>query len=347
VARFQSFEDGHAASDAAPRVAALRGLMPELGVDGILLPRADAWLGEFIAPAEERLAWLTAFTGSAGSCLVLARRALLFLDGRYLQQGREQTDPGLFEIVDVSRFRPHRWIGKHLPPGARIAVDPWLHPAAEMRQLEAAGARLVAQERNPVDRIRRRPPERPPLPPRPQPKAFRGPSSREKRSRAAEVLRRNRLAAFLFADPESVCWLFNIRGSDAPCTPVVHARALLDGADGAATLFLAPERVTGDVRDALGPDARIAPPGALADRLAERRGERVGLDFERSPDRLRQMLQEAGAEAVDLSDPVAVPKAVKCAGELEGARHAHRLDGAAMARFLAWPPANAPTAPRT
>src|SRR5690606_5695940 len=124
-------------------------------VTGFLVPRADAHQGETVAPHDERLAWLTGFTGSAGIAVVLADRAALFVDGRYSVQARQQADTELFEIVPLHEIPPQDWLEGVLTGGERIGYDPWLHGRAEIKKIRAAagkkGAELVGLSHNPLD----------------------------------------------------------------------------------------------------------------------------------------------------------------------------------------------------
>src|SRR5689334_24724220 len=97
-ARFQTFEDASARAQSAERVAALRAELARRGLDGFLVPRADRQQNEYLPASEERLAWLTGFTGSAGAAIVLAGQAALFVDGRYTVQVRSQADTAVFTI---------------------------------------------------------------------------------------------------------------------------------------------------------------------------------------------------------------------------------------------------------
>src|SRR4051794_19923072 len=98
-AKFQTFEDCNERAAVAGRVAALRAELKKQQFDGFVVPRADRQQNEYVPPSEERLAWLTGFTGSAGAAIVLADKAALFADGRYTVQARSQTDPKVFEIA--------------------------------------------------------------------------------------------------------------------------------------------------------------------------------------------------------------------------------------------------------
>src|SRR5260370_42595366 len=97
-AQFQTFDDPQDASESVPRLVALRAELARRGLDGFVVPHADRFQNEYLPPSEERLAWLTGFTGSAGAAVILAERAVLFVDGRYTLQAHDQTDPKLFTI---------------------------------------------------------------------------------------------------------------------------------------------------------------------------------------------------------------------------------------------------------
>src|ERR1700757_2703271 len=107
-ARFQSFEDRAEPAASAARVAALRTELARRNLTGFLVPRSDRHQNEYVPPSEERLAWLTGFTGSAGAAIVLMDRAVLFVDGRYTLQAREQVDPSLFSVAHLIETPPQR-----------------------------------------------------------------------------------------------------------------------------------------------------------------------------------------------------------------------------------------------
>src|SRR5207248_3906379 len=96
-------------------------------LDRLIVPRSDRHQNEYVPACEQRLAWLTGFTGSAGIGIVLMERAILFVDGRYTLQAREQADTSLFAIEHLIETPPHRWIEENLAAGDRLGYDPWLH----------------------------------------------------------------------------------------------------------------------------------------------------------------------------------------------------------------------------
>jgi Xaa-Pro aminopeptidase len=323
-----------AAPSHAARLAALRAEMARLGLDGLLVPRADAFLGEYVPPSAERLAWLTGFTGSAGLALVLGDRAVLFIDGRYTTQAAQETDPALWERRHLIDQPPAELI-KAAPAGLRLGYDPWLHTEAAIERLAQAGAEMVALDANPVDAVWAGRPAAPDAPAVPHPLAFAGIESAAKREATGGELRAAGDAAAVLADPHSVAWLLNMRGHDLAYTPLALAQAIL-GADGRVELFLDPARADAALRAHLGNAVTLRPPGALGDALAGLAGRRVRVDPDLTPAWIARRLRAAGADVVPGEDPCRLPRACKNPIEQEGARAAHRRDGIALVRFLAW-----------
>ncbi|MBB5692811.1 aminopeptidase P family protein [Muricoccus pecuniae] len=322
------------------RLAALRAKLGEAGVDGFIVPRADEFLGEYVPPSGERLAWLTGFTGSAGLAIVLSDRAAVFTDGRYTTQLAAQTEPALWERRHLIEEPPAEWL-KANAAGRRVGYDPWLHPQAALDRLAASGAILVPLPANPVDAVWADRPAPPSAPAEPWPEAFAGRSSAEKREAIARELREAGQQAVVLADPHSVAWLLNMRGGDLDHTPLALAFALLRE-DGAVTLFMDPAKAGPALREALGNGVSIEPRGSLPAALAALRGRTVRLDPEATPAWFGEALREAGATPILAPDPVRLPRACKTEAERNGARAAHRRDARAMARFLHWFAAEAP-----
>ena len=329
---FQTFESTTTPDQGPPRIALLREAMAREGWDAVLVPRADAHQGEYVAPRDARLEWLTGFTGSAGSAVVTKDEAALFVDGRYTVQGRAQVAEEI-SVVLSPKIKPKEWLADRLSGGV-VAFDPWLHTVKEVQDLRKAlkGKGIeVRPVANPVDAIW---PDQPPAPDAKAvsyPAEFAGKTSIEKRQEVAGVLREAGHRAAVLTRPESIAWLLNIRGSDIPRVPVMQAFALVHD-DARVDLFCDPAKVA-----ELGPDPSISIHGkdALASALTLLGGP-VRIDFATCPWRIRDLLAEGDVEAVDGMDPCALPKARKTAAELEGARAAHRRDAVAMCRFLAW-----------
>ncbi len=331
---FQSFEATTRPEDGPPRLAALRKHLTEAGVDGFLVPRADAHQGEYVAPRDERLAWLTGFTGSAGFAAVLPEIAGVFIDGRYRVQVKSEVARD-FTPVHWPEVQLGDWLIEHLPGGGEIGFDPWLHTINEVARLEAkVGPHQIslAPIDNAVDAIWGTDrPGRPEGAAVPYPEALAGASSAEKRANIVTALHKAGQGQVILTLPDSINWLLNIRGADLANLPVVQAFAILD-ASGAVSVFSDPAKFEG--LD-LGPDVTLAPWEAFEPALAELTGP-VRVDPATCPDAVRWALDAAGTQIVKAVDPCLLPKARKTPAELAATTEAHLRDGVAMARFLHW-----------
>lgn len=329
------------AADSAARLATLRAELQRRRLDGFVVPRGDEHQGEYVAARSERLAWLTGFTGSAGTAVVLNDRAVLFVDGRYTTQAANEVDAALFEIRHVTHEPPPEWLATALPAQARLGYDPWLHTthqaAALQRACVKAHAHAVAVESNPVDAIWADQPPPPLAPIVPHSPPFAETPAAEKRQRLAEGLRNDRRDAAFLAQPDGIAWLLDIRGGDVPFTPLALAFALLH-ADGRVVLFADPRKLTPAARVHLGHEVTVAAPAALGaalDALAAG-GKTVRVDPDGVPEWVAQRLRAGGAVVAELPDPCGLPKATKTEAELAGIRAAHLRDGVALSRFLCW-----------
>ncbi|MCW3477611.1 aminopeptidase P family protein [Limobrevibacterium gyesilva] len=318
----------------ATHLVDLRAELARQGLGGFIVPRADEHLGEYVPAGAERLRWLTGFTGSAGLAVVLADRAAVFTDGRYMLQLAAQTDPALWERRHIIDEPPPAWIAGHAP-GARIGYDPLLISEEALQRYSDAGLAMVPVERNPVDAIWTDRPPAPLQPAEPHPLELAGRSSEQKREEVAAALRTAKQDAAVITDPASVAWLLNIRGSDVPYTPFALGFAIVH-ADAGCELFMAPQKLPPRTREWLGNAVSVQDRDVLAGALARLAGKRVRVDAAGSPIWFAQTLRVAGAEVVAEMDPCMLPKACKNAVEQQGARNAHARDAVAVCRFLHW-----------
>jgi Xaa-Pro aminopeptidase len=334
---FQSF-DSHASPDQGPpRLAALRARLAAEGLAGFIVPRADVHQGEYVAARDERLQWLTGFTGSAGFCIVLPEVAGVFIDGRYRTQVKAQVDLSVFTPVPWPEVKPGDWVRAKLAQG-RVGFDPWLHTADEVARLETAlertGVTLEPVGENPVDAIW------PDQPAAPFGKAFvhpvelAGESHEAKRARLAEGLRKAGQKAAVVTLPDSLCWLLNVRGADVPKNPVLHGFAVLHD-DARVDLFVTPAKLDEVVRAHLGQEVAVHPTDGFTEALKGLAGP-VRVDKGTAPLAVSDILKRAGLEVAWGDDPCRLPKACKNASEIAATREAHLRDGAAMVEFLRW-----------
>ncbi|GLQ08884.1 aminopeptidase [Devosia yakushimensis] len=342
---FQSFEEKADPKNVAPRLKALRAAMEKAGVDGFLVPRADAHRGESVPASEARLAYVTGFTGSAGVAIVGRKKAGLFVDSRYTLQAPAQTDTAKVTVHEALGGLPAE-IGDYVPKGGTIRYDPWLHTPGEIRDLQAKlgkRAKLVPGA-NLVDAIWA---DRPRAPVSAIEVLGHNRAGRTAQDKIADIqasLDKDGADAAVLTLPESICWLLNIRGHDVPNTPFVLGFAVLPR-KGLPSLYLDPAKITPELEKALNGVATIVSSKALPAALAKLgKGKKtVLIDPASAPEAVASALKQAGAALIEKRDPVLLPKSRKNEAELAGMREAHKLDGVALAKFLAWFDGNAPS----
>ena len=332
--------EGHSGGG-AEKLARLRAELTRHGAQGFIVPRSDEHQGEYVPPSADRLAWLTGFTGSAGLAVVLPSSAALFVDGRYTLQAKAQVESALYAQRHLAEEPAGDYIAKHLKPGEVLGYDPWLLMPGEVERYRAAcgqaGGKLKPLESNPLDAIWKDRPKPPASPAVPHPVEFSGKASAEKRRDLARKLAEAKADAAILTSPDSIGWLLNMRGGDLTYTPVALCFAILH-ADASVDLFIDRRKVSIALENHFGKEVRISPPGDLGAALAKLGAakKRVLADPGSCAAWIFDRLTEAGSTIIRAPDPCLLPKACKNSVELEGARAAHRRDGAALTRFLAW-----------
>jgi Xaa-Pro aminopeptidase len=325
----------------SPPILALRAELRKRKLSGFIVPRQDEFQGEYVAAYAERLHWLTGFSGSWGLAILTLKKGAIFVDGRYTIQVRAQVDTKVFEPQHLIDQPPTAWIARHLKKGDRLGFDPWLLTADQAERFAKAcadvGAKLVPVKSNPVDAIWTDQPARPSAAVAVQPTQFAGRKSANKLKDVSAALAKTGSDAVVLTMPDSVAWVFNIRGLDVPYTPVVLAYAIVHR-KGKAELFIDAAKLPEDVAAHLGKIAIVKKPSAIESSLAAlgAKKQRVTIDASASPARIRTVLAKAGALIVLGIDPCVLPKAKKNQTEQQGARAAQVRDGVAMSRFLCW-----------
>jgi Xaa-Pro aminopeptidase len=326
-------------NDRAPVLSALRGWLDAAGLDGLIVPRTDAHQSEVTAPRDDCLKYLTGFAGSAGLALVLKDKALIFVDGRYQVQVRQEVDQSLFEVHHLHDDPLDRWLKDHARRGWRIGLDTMLVAGSLHDRLAdgcaAAGADLVALDEDPFDDVWRDRSPRPLGAIRAMPPQVAGETAAGKRARLAQSVRQSGADLLVETLPDNIAWLLNVRGSDVPMNPVPHSFLLL-GADGSLEWFV-DRRKLGNQLDAYElADLALSPPERFLDRLAETvAGKTAAIDADFTPQAVRAGILAAGGRLATGTSPITIAKAAKTPTELQGYRDCHLEDGIAVTDFLA------------
>ncbi|MUK92382.1 M24 family metallopeptidase [Aliivibrio fischeri] len=320
------------------RVEQLRTWLVQQDFDALIIPHEDEFLGEYIPEHNERLHWVTGFTGSAGAAVITKEKAAIFVDGRYTVQVRKQVPADVFEYRHLHEEPLLEWIKDSLTSGSKVAIDPRMHTAQWLKTASKNVEGVVTLEAiatNPIDELWLDRPEVKVSDVRLMSLEFVGKSSEDKRKEIAKEVSKKKADAALLTQLDSICWLLNIRGLDVSRLPVLLSHAIIH-ADESVDFFLEPSRLPVEFNAHVGQGVRVHQPDALQATLESLSGKKVLVDSATSNAWMSLVLSNANAEIIEASDPCLLPKAAKNETEKAGMRACHIRDGAAMAKFLTW-----------
>ncbi len=326
---------------------ALRSELKKQKLTGFFIPLTDEHMSEYVGDYAQRLRWTTGFQGSAGNAVVLADKAAIFIDGRYVIQVVDQVDDEYIERHHFEEYPLNKWLTDNMGQGARIGYDAELATVGIVKTMKNAiedkGGNFIAVKSNPIDAAWSDQPATPMSKLRVQNVKWAGQTPAEKRQEIATALKETGADAVVVTMLDCVAWAFNIRADDVDNTPVPHAFAIFR-ADESGQLFVAGEKVTDEVRQHLGNSVELKERTAFYEELSKMgaAGDKVLVDPVSNNAKIFATLKNNGATLVEGSDPCILLKATKNSVEQQGTRDAHVRDGAAICEFLAWFATEAP-----
>jgi Xaa-Pro aminopeptidase len=330
-----------------PVIADLRTQMKAQGLNALIVPRFDAHQAEYVAPHDERLGYVTGFTGSAGMAIISADEAALFVDGRYTVQAAGQCPEPLFTHYHLFETPPESWLSRVPQAGWRIGFDAMHLPPSWYdrfaRACHASGAEMVATEGNLVDQIWADQPAPPKATIQPMPLQFAGVSAVDKLADLCARLAQEDADFFVDTQPDNIAWVLNVRGADVAFNPIPQSFLMVSRA-GKVTWFVDPDKLTADLTSHLPESVELRAPGDLLPtvRTQVTAGQRIWLDPDFSAVAVRLAVEAQGAQTLLKGNPLTLTKAVKNRFELEGLRDCHLRDGVAWTEFSAWLAHNVP-----
>jgi Xaa-Pro aminopeptidase len=336
---FQSFVSTSQGSEGPQRLKLLRAEMKNEGVTAFLVPHADEHQNEYLPERAERLAWLTGFTGSAGFCIATLKEAIVFTDGRYTVQVREQIEETSFTPESLTENPPDQWLKSNMGDQDVIGYDPMLVTINQMKAYEKIAA-LIGCKLQPVDnlidRVWKDQPEKPAGKVSLHTVKNAGKPADEKIQEIQDLIKHENCDHTLLTDPASLAWLFNIRGNDVIHNPLALGFSIVP-ASGKPLLFMENRKLGEEETKTLSTLAELHEPESLTTSLKKfADGKSILCDPNRIHVGLANIIKEAGGNIIHGRDPVILPRAIKNETEIKGARAAHIRDGVAMCKFLCW-----------
>ncbi|XP_051276790.1 xaa-Pro aminopeptidase 2 [Dicentrarchus labrax] len=331
------------------QLQALREQMLHRNISAYIIPGTDAHLSEYIAPRDARVAFMSGFTGSAGTAVVTQTKATLWTDSRYWVQAERQMDCNWELEKDVSISSVAEWLISEVPTGGEIGFDPFLFSLQTQENyninLESSNRSLKSIPLNLVDQVWK---ERPPIPPD---NLTHLPSRVIQRSWQMKVEHiRNQImdnpyepTALLLSALDETAWLFNLRGNDIPYNPFFYSYTLLTMDE--IWLFVHMDRVTDELKKYLNSSCtgslcvQLKGYDTVRDHLKEyvaQPGIKVWIGTEYTNYALYELITPEDKLLTSSYSPVLTTKAVKDETEQRILRDAHVRDAVAVMQLLMW-----------
>ena len=320
-------------------LTALRAWMTQDGIDVLLFPYNDQFQSEYLPAHDNRLTWLSGFTGSWGFAIVTKDQAILFVDGRYILQAPKQVDTNVWTIIEAAQQRPTEWLNAHVQKDQIVALEGWRFTINGLQQWQTIITRKKAVLRqidgDIVDVL---------WSDRPTPTntaaflhdvKFSGRSRAEKIADLQTFMTRENLDGYLVTDPGHVCWLLNIRGRDVAHTPILLCMAFV-AVNGHVMLFTDTTKIGVDLLQDFDDTVTVHGFDKMQTALAEHLADVIGVDPNHAPAILSQALKTAGKDIQHHVSPLELSRAIKNETEITGSRNAHKRDAVAVIETIYW-----------
>lgn len=334
------------------RIQALRALMKEKGIDAYLIPTDDFHASEYVGDYFKCRKYMTGFTGSAGTAVIMQDMAGLWTDGRYFIQAEQQIADScveLFKMGEPEVPTVHEFLEKKLTDGMKLGFDGRTVSAKEFetfeKELGKKGVSLVCD----VDLVGEVWTDRPALSCEPVHELgveWAGKSRADKCREIRSEMEKKGADLFVLTSLDDIAWLLNIRGGDIECNPVVLSYLAMTQEE--IVLFANEKAFPQEVQEALAKDGVVLKPyNDIYTYMASiEAGKSVLLCRAKVNSRLVSSIPE-GVKVVDEENLTLLPKAIKNPTEVENERIAHIRDGVAVTKFIYWLKTNVGKIPMT
>ncbi len=324
------------ASSNNKKIKAVRRIMYKYKIGAYLIPRADRFQGEFISENDNRLCWLTNFSGSAGLCIVTYKAISLFVDGRYTIQAEIEKNNPEIEVNKLENSIIHKWIKKNIIIHKKLGFNPWLHTINEIKNLksEFKNDLKLKKVENIIDILWTDKPKEKINKIFKLSEKYCGESYSSKITRLDEIKTKNKADYVIYTLPESTSWLTNIRGYDVPNTPYVKSYAI-QRKKSKLDIFVLKEKIEENFIDSFGSKIKFYDINYFPKKLKELKG-RIWLDGNNCPLAVSSFLSSKKTKILNKTDPTIFEKSIKNDVEIQNVRLAHKKDGLAMLNLLYW-----------
>ncbi len=315
------------------RLSLIRKKLKEYGIDAFLVPHNDMYFNEITAPFHNRLEWITGFTGSAGFAIIFKDSAVIFTDGRYSIQIRQEVDQSFFTIENITRNSPFSWLQKNVKKNITVGFDPWLHSIKEIEtQKEILKKSIRLKEvNNIIDAVWLGKPSEALTKPSLRPYKLSGENTTQKIKKIQKKLKLFKEQGFILTCSDSICWLANIRGEDVPNSPLMNCYAIVHHNH---VCIYSMRDAYKDSAIELRKNVKLKHFDLFFKDI--KKLKKVLFEPTNTPFILKKKIIGRSIKSEKVCNAISLLKAKKNRIELKGSIKSHQKDGVALLRFLRW-----------
>lgn len=322
------------------RIHALRMTFRPNNIKAFIIPSTDPHLSEYVAPYWMSREWISGFTGSAGTAVILMDKAGLWTDSRYfLQAEKELEGSGITLYKEMLPETPSitKFLCQNLKPGESVSIDGKMFSVQQVEQMKEDLAPYQLQVNlfgDPLKNIWKDRPSMPDAPAFIYDVKYAGKSCGEKVAAIRTELKKKGIFALFLSSLDEIAWTLNLRGSDVHCNPVIVSYLLVTQDE--VVYFISPEKITQEVNEYLQEQqVSLRKYDEAESFLNSFTGENILIDPKKTNYAIYSAINPA-CKVVRGESPVTLLKAIRNEQEIAGIHHAMQRDGVALVKFLKW-----------
>jgi Xaa-Pro aminopeptidase len=309
-------------------------------IKAFIIPSTDPHLSEYVAPYWMSREWISGFTGSAGTAVILMDKAGLWTDSRYfLQAEKELEGSGITLYKEMLPETPSitKFLCQNLKPGESVSIDGKMFSVQQVEQMKEDLAPYQLQVNlfgDPLKNIWKDRPSMPDAPAFIYDVKYAGKSCGEKVAAIRTELKKKGIFALFLSSLDEIAWTLNLRGSDVHCNPVIVSYLLVTQDE--VVYFISPEKITQEVNKYLQEQqVSLRKYDEAESFLNSFTGENILIDPKKTNYAIYSAINPA-CKVVRGESPVTLLKAIRNEQEIAGIHHAMQRDGVALVKFLKW-----------
>ena len=315
------------------KINQLRNILNQQNCDGYLIPKNDEYFGEYVPKNNDRLKFISGFTGSAGLALILKNKSYLFVDGRYTLQAKAEINKN-FEICEIPKIKPH-YILKNLNKKITLGFDPKLFTSSTLKNIISNSLikpkpinnnliDIIWKNKKKINNNKFYILE----------EKYHGENYLNKISKVCKFLKLKDIHYLLTTATENISWLLNIRGSDALYSPLTNGKILFNK-NSKIIFFTNIKKITPQIKKAFKKKVIFIKEELFVNYLRKIKNSKILIDKKTCSFYYEKNIHSSN-KLIDIEDPIYLLKAIKNKTEISNTKIAHLFDGIALTKFIFW-----------